>query len=148
MQNHKHAGNPAFSPSLQQCILLGHQYLITSRSDMIERETVLTPTRRGSAQELQTQFAADCLVHLWGLHPAGSARVLLVGHSMGGIVARAALARLTLTPEDCSADPAPSHSLAHRCQCLFRHARLALGLLARSCSLAQMPLHHPAFSCV
>ena len=54
-------------------------------------------------QELQTQFGVECLRHLWALHNASSIsdaplRVLLVGHSMGGIVARAVLARLAAEP--------------------------------------------------
>ena len=49
------------------------------------------------------QFAADCLLHLGQLPHEGPARVLIVGHSMGGLVARAALARLTFTEPDCGA---------------------------------------------
>ena len=61
------------------------------------------PRRRVHAQELQTSFAVSCLRHLKSVHDAaaprpGSWRVLLVGHSMGGVVARAALARLAAEP--------------------------------------------------
>ena len=67
----------------------------------------------GPAQELQTQFAVDCVRHLWKTHEAvGTAhdeqrRVLLVGHSMGGIVARAALSRLATEPGFGTASFAP-----------------------------------------
>ena len=51
-------------------------------------------------QEHQTTFAVDCLRWLWSRHAAhGSSTdtpyVIVVGHSMGGVVARAAVAHLT-----------------------------------------------------
>jgi pimeloyl-ACP methyl ester carboxylesterase len=51
-------------------------------------------------QEHQTTFAVDCLRWLWSRHAAhGSStdapHVIVVGHSMGGVVARAAVAHLT-----------------------------------------------------
>ena len=58
---------------------------------------------RALLQEFQTDFAVSCIRHLWSTRKAavpcrGSWRVLLVGHSMGGVVARAALARLAAEP--------------------------------------------------
>ena len=53
-------------------------------------------------QERQTQFAVHSLRHLQAQHAtsgaAGPWRVILVGHSMGGVVARAALAQLARQP--------------------------------------------------
>ena len=59
-----------------------------------------------ASQEQQTVFAVDCLRWLRHQHAqrreqgaaAAPWRVVLVGHSMGGIVARAALAALAAEP--------------------------------------------------
>ncbi len=54
-------------------------------------------------QSQHVNFAADCLRWLRARHEGGAAagqpwRIILVGHSMGGVVARAALAVLASEP--------------------------------------------------
>lgn len=56
-------------------------------------------------QEQQTAFAVDCLRWLWVQHAehatgGTSQRIIVVGHSMGGVVARAAVAHLAAGSKD------------------------------------------------
>jgi pimeloyl-ACP methyl ester carboxylesterase len=72
-------------------------------------------------QDHQTAFAVDCLRWLrqrHGVRTSANAlwRVIVVGHSMGGIVARAAIARL-----------AADATFGEACQ-LFLFADVAMGL--------------------
>jgi pimeloyl-ACP methyl ester carboxylesterase len=52
------------------------------------------------AQERQTSFAIQSLLFLYdrALEQLRQPRIVVVGHSMGGVVARAALARLSRCP--------------------------------------------------
>ena len=74
-------------------------------------------------QEHQTTFAVDCLRWLWSRHAGhGSStdtpHVIVVGHSMGGVVARAAVAHLTAGHK--------SGALVSRSVCSVRRSARAL----------------------
>lgn len=57
----------------------------------------------GLPQEQQTNFAVACILELRARHraanPSSPWHVILIGHSMGGVVARAALAQLSERPD-------------------------------------------------
>jgi alpha-beta hydrolase superfamily lysophospholipase len=64
---------------------------------------MLTHACVGTLLQRQTEFAVDVLLHLHRMHARdGQATpVLLVGHSMGGMVARAAAVHARCAPGAC-----------------------------------------------